>query len=48
MQNRLIWRWLENVSLDLVNEEALEDAKEEHGPIHAATLIEHLKVKKAN
>jgi hypothetical protein len=43
MQNRLIWRWNENVSLDLVNPEALEDAKEKHGPIHAATLLDFLK-----
>lgn len=46
MQNRLIWRWAENVRLELVDEDALEDAKEKEGPIHAATLIEFLKQKK--
>jgi cap1 methyltransferase len=43
LQNRLYWRFTEDVNLDPAFDGWKQDAEEKFGPIHAATLIDFLK-----
>ncbi|CAG7826689.1 unnamed protein product, partial [Allacma fusca] len=43
LQNRLYWRFTEDVNLDPAFDDWQKDANEKYGPIHAATLINFIK-----